>query len=342
MLSSLTSACASNEKLDFIVTSLELEIFDGFTTHSGREVFSVQIPVFTEEIVFDMAEKILRNVEPLSELTKEQEQSLRLLAKLAGPIPRQVEHILSLFKENYSTWKALIGSALPSDREQFASALLAKSLEEEILKENDFVIKSPDGANQYDGPVQKIAYLRFVLWCCSRASFDPVTDANKFLCFDHGGTAVTIPVISLTTVGYAVHFKSGMLEPSTLALLRGAYKYRAPRIAKFMLTMISLDLESTCGLQNEQMHLQWEMMMREVWHQLHVLEQCSSRIPLTKFYDLRRTDLTKSNRTMPWENLDELLVDVSYAPCDPPKVEKDYSGLALYFTCEATNGSFPP
>ena len=86
--------------------------------------------------------------------------------------------------------------------------------------------------------------------------------------------------------------------------------------------MLSLDLESSFGFQNEQMHLQWEMLMRQVWHHLDELNQYEPRISLVKFYDLHGRDL---DGNLP---LEELQVDVSRPPCEPLKAPKDLSGLS--------------
>ena len=316
------------------MTSLELEVFDGYTTLSGRSILPFSLPIFTHSIVSNIAREILLEQTPSEVLTSNQEKSVDLLAELAGPIPRQVEHVLGLFRYNAFEWMALISSDLATDREKFLANLLQKSIQRKKDIHN-YQITAPHGELPYGEPLQKIIYLRFLLWCCSRSSFCELEDAKVFTRLDYGGTEWIIPTLALTTVGYAIPQESDPMKPSVLAILRGAYKYQFPRLAGFIQAMMSLDLESECGIKNEEIHMNWEMLMRGVWHHLLALESPGlkvRRISLPTFYVLEEEDLPITKRTMPWNDLCELMVDVSKPPCDPPSVGRHYEGLQNYFT----------
>ena len=177
--------------------------------------------------------------------------------------------------------------------------------------------------------IEKLLFLDFVLWCFSRSSFiRDLTDSSDFQKLSCIGYAFSWYFTDFTSAGYAISIPTHGIQPSVLALLRGAHKFGFPRIADLMIKMLSLDVECAVGLQTEQMHLQWEMLMRQVWHHQYELNECESRIRLTFFYGME-TDYSCNHEF--YAKLKELRVDVSQPPCDPLREPKDLRNLAHYF-----------
>ena len=222
-------------------------------------------------------------------------------------------------------------------REKFLSTFLQESIKKRTDFRDQITIYLPDGRSSDFHRGEDIIFLRFLLWCCSSSSFAEVGDTTQFTrlrCRE--GSVWDVCFMDLTSGGYALSTRTG-IQPSALALLRGAHKYSFPRITELMIKMLSLDVESAIGRQNEQMHLLWEMLMRQVWYHLYQLEKCG---PLVSFDNLY--NLGKQRNQRYHERIKALLVDVSQPPCEPLKMPKDLSGLVnCYALDEQGHKIFP-
>ena len=161
-MQSLKSLRQVQKYLDFIVSSHGINILEGY---SPRPIFSPRLPTMSPGCVPNFARKILLDHLGLAKLTTNQERVVDLLVQVAGPVPRQVEYICELFR-------TFLRRKAPKECDslmchKFLPALLEESVKQTMDVCNDFQISAPKGSAPYCLRVQRIIFLRFVLWCCS-------------------------------------------------------------------------------------------------------------------------------------------------------------------------------
>ena len=224
----MSSHFAYTKNSDFIVTSLR-DV--GFI----RPIQSPILPTFGSDLVYGMASRTLLEQSGSVQLSEDQERALTILANIAGPVAGQVEFVNDLLRAFVVGQRVQYESTNDLNRDKFIPSLLLESLQKTMDICKDFTIHNP-GESAYCLEVQRIIFLRFVLWCFSRNSFNSGYESSHLVSITYKDVVVRVPFFALSSAGYVVSDEDYCLLPSVL----GFCGVRS--------STISLVLQSLCSL----------------------------------------------------------------------------------------------
>jgi len=324
VLTRLATFCESSDRFDYIVSSLDDNLFDNFSSTSGRRINHIPLPLITTEnskrLYYDALQYDVPNI------PREIDDRFKLLCKLVGHLPRHISACAKVLYANRGNVSFYLDSA--SQHVENTKAFIS------FVSEH-VQIPPLKSHYQWDNILCHVLLVIFSVCLAKR----PVYLYLPFV--SAGGTALKITNLELANNGiFTASTNNG--EECTLApcmlvlslLVKQREFLKEYNIHSLLLRMLELDIFSADGIQNEQFHLLWVRIKVSILHALYTLESPEGRseISLGELYDLESPfplpGFPKEN-IVTTEELKTMMIGVFPYPTDTFVVDPSHFDLWL-------------